>query len=113
MDKADGIVYRAVADQVAGRDPRHRAEGAGVAPAVLGAAGRDAIARAKPSIAAVQGGCIAGGLLLAWPCDLILAADNAFFSDPVVLMGIGGALLTTPLVFLMFALIVGGGFACA
>jgi enoyl-CoA hydratase len=45
---------------------------------------------AKPSIAAVQGGCIAGGLLLAWPCDLILAADNAFFSDPVVMMGIGG-----------------------
>lgn len=45
---------------------------------------------AKPSIAAVQGACIAGGLLLAWPCDLIIAADNARFSDPVVLMGIGG-----------------------
>jgi len=44
----------------------------------------------KPSIAAVQGACIAGGLLLAWPCDLIVAADNARFSDPVVLMGIGG-----------------------
>ena len=44
----------------------------------------------KPSIAAVQGACIAGGLLLAWPCDLIIAADNARFSDPVVLMGIGG-----------------------
>jgi enoyl-CoA hydratase len=44
----------------------------------------------KPSIAAVQGVCIAGGLLLAWPCDLIIAADNAKFSDPVVNMGIGG-----------------------
>ncbi|SFR90358.1 enoyl-CoA hydratase [Sphingomonas jatrophae] len=44
----------------------------------------------KPSIAAVQGACIAGGLLLAWPCDLIIAADNARFSDPVVMMGIGG-----------------------
>jgi enoyl-CoA hydratase len=44
----------------------------------------------KPSIAAVQGVCIAGGLLLAWPCDLIIAADNATFSDPVVAMGIGG-----------------------
>ena len=44
----------------------------------------------KPSIAAVQGVCIAGGLLLAWPCDLIIAADNAKFSDPVVSMGIAG-----------------------
>jgi enoyl-CoA hydratase len=44
----------------------------------------------KPSIAAVQGACISGGLLLAWPCDLIIAADNARFSDPVALMGIGG-----------------------
>lgn len=44
----------------------------------------------KPSIAAVQGACIAGGLMLAWPCDLIVAADNAWFQDPVALMGIGG-----------------------
>jgi enoyl-CoA hydratase/carnithine racemase len=44
----------------------------------------------KPSIAGVQGVCIAGGLLLCWPCDLIIAADNAKFSDPVVNMGIGG-----------------------
>ena len=44
----------------------------------------------KPTIAAVQGQCIAGGLMLCWPCDLIIAADNAMFSDPVVRMGIGG-----------------------
>ncbi|MEV2218578.1 enoyl-CoA hydratase [Nocardia vinacea] len=44
----------------------------------------------KPSIAAVQGRCISGGLLLCWPCDLIVAAEDALFSDPVVLMGIGG-----------------------
>lgn len=44
----------------------------------------------KPSIAAVQGRCIAGGLMLAWPCDLIIAADDARFSDPVVAMGVGG-----------------------
>ena len=44
----------------------------------------------KPSIAAVQGACIAAGLMLAWPCDLIIAAENAKFSDPVLLMGIGG-----------------------
>lgn len=43
----------------------------------------------KPSIAAVQGACIAGGLMLAWPCDLILAAEDAYFSDPVVHLGIG------------------------
>lgn len=44
----------------------------------------------KPSIAAVQGRCIAGGLLLCWPCDLIIASEDAKFSDPVVMMGIGG-----------------------
>jgi enoyl-CoA hydratase len=44
----------------------------------------------KPSIAAVQGKCIAAGLMLCWPCDLIVAADNAQFSDPVGLMGIPG-----------------------
>lgn len=44
----------------------------------------------KPSIAAVQGACIAAGLMVIWPCDLIVAADNARFSDPVVAMGIGG-----------------------
>jgi len=44
----------------------------------------------KPTIAAVQGQCIAGGLMLCWPCDIIIAADNAQFSDPVVRMGIGG-----------------------
>src|SRR6202453_1553152 len=44
----------------------------------------------KPSIAAVQGKCIAAGLMLCWPCDLIVAADNAQFSDPVGLMGMPG-----------------------
>ncbi|MGL5839283.1 MAG: enoyl-CoA hydratase [Sphingorhabdus sp.] len=44
----------------------------------------------KPTIAAVQGMCIAAGLMLVWPCDIIIAADNAVFSDPVVRMGIGG-----------------------
>jgi enoyl-CoA hydratase len=44
----------------------------------------------KPTIAAVQGKCIAGGLMLCWPCDLILASEDASFSDPVVRMGVGG-----------------------
>ncbi|TGD71292.1 enoyl-CoA hydratase [Mangrovimicrobium sediminis] len=44
----------------------------------------------KPSIAAVQGACVAAGLMLCWPCDLIIAADNAWFSDPTIIMGIAG-----------------------
>lgn len=44
----------------------------------------------KPVIAQVQGACIAGGLMLAWICDFIIAADDAFFADPVVRMGIPG-----------------------
>ncbi|MFB2600364.1 enoyl-CoA hydratase [Herbiconiux sp. P17] len=44
----------------------------------------------KPVIAMVQGACIAGGLMLAWSCDFIVASEDAFFSDPVVKMGIPG-----------------------
>ncbi|RKT82038.1 enoyl-CoA hydratase [Saccharopolyspora antimicrobica] len=44
----------------------------------------------KPAIASVQGACVAGGLMLAWVCDLIVASEDAFFADPVVRMGIPG-----------------------
>lgn len=44
----------------------------------------------KPTIAAVHGKCIAGGLMLAWVCDLIVASDDAAFCDPVVTMGVNG-----------------------
>ncbi|MFT4127860.1 MAG: enoyl-CoA hydratase [Gordonia sp. (in: high G+C Gram-positive bacteria)] len=44
----------------------------------------------KPVIAQVHGACIAGGLMLAWICDFIVASDDAFFSDPVARMGIPG-----------------------
>jgi enoyl-CoA hydratase len=40
----------------------------------------------KPTIAAVQGACVAGAFMLANACDLLVAADDAFFSDPVVSM---------------------------
>lgn len=45
----------------------------------------------KPTIAEVQGKVIAGGLMLAWPCDIIIAADNARFIDNTVAMGVCGA----------------------
>lgn len=38
----------------------------------------------KPIIAQVQGACISGGFMVANMCDLIVASDDAFFSDPVV-----------------------------
>ena len=40
----------------------------------------------KPTIAAVQGKCIAAGVMLACMCDLIVAADDASFSNPVLRM---------------------------
>ncbi|MFE5474072.1 enoyl-CoA hydratase [Nocardia sp. NPDC056541] len=44
----------------------------------------------KPTIAAAQGKVIAGGLMLVWPCDLIVAADDALFQDNTVSMGVSG-----------------------
>jgi len=44
----------------------------------------------KPTIAAVHGKVIAGGLMLIWPCDIIIAADDTQFLDNTVAMGVGG-----------------------
>jgi enoyl-CoA hydratase len=44
----------------------------------------------KPTICAVQGKCIAGALIFAWVCDIIIAAKDAQFSDPVVTFGVSG-----------------------
>ena len=44
----------------------------------------------KPMIAMVQGACVAGGLMLAMMCDMIVASEDAFFQDPVVRMGVPG-----------------------
>lgn len=44
----------------------------------------------KPTIAQVHGKVIAAGLMLVWPCDLIVASEDALFSDPVVAFGVNG-----------------------
>lgn len=44
----------------------------------------------KPTIAAVQGKVISGGLMLVWPCDIIVATEDAEFIDNTVGMGVGG-----------------------
>jgi len=44
----------------------------------------------KPTIAQVHGKCISGGLMLVWPCDIIMASDDAQFLDNTVDMGVGG-----------------------
>ena len=44
----------------------------------------------KPVIAQVQGRVIAGGLMLAWCADLIIASDDAKFLDNTPDMGING-----------------------
>lgn len=51
----------------------------------------------KPTIAAVQGGCIAGGLLFSQMCDLIVASEDAYFYNPLVRMGgVGLEILMEP-----------------
>ncbi|MEM9621868.1 MAG: enoyl-CoA hydratase [Pseudomonadota bacterium] len=44
----------------------------------------------KPTIAEVQGKVIAAGLMLVWVCDIIIASEEATFSDPVVAFGVNG-----------------------
>lgn len=44
----------------------------------------------KATIAQVHGKVITGGLMLVWPCDLIIAADDATFQDTAVDLGVCG-----------------------
>jgi enoyl-CoA hydratase len=51
----------------------------------------------KPTIASVHGSCIAAGLMLACMCDMIVAADDSVFQNPVLRMtGAGVELLVEP-----------------
>jgi len=44
----------------------------------------------KPTIASVHGKSIAGGLMLIWPMDFIIASEDATFQDNTAYMGIPG-----------------------
>jgi enoyl-CoA hydratase len=44
----------------------------------------------KPTMVEVQGWVIAGGLMLVWPFDIVIAAEDAKFTDPVVALGVNG-----------------------
>ena len=67
-------------DDLAGGDP---------SGAQLGFAATEAIDRLRPAtIAAIQGHCIGGGVVLASACDLRIAASNTRFSVPEIDVGI-------------------------
>lgn len=51
----------------------------------------------KPTIAAVQGYCLAGGFGLALACDLVVAADSALFGTPEIDRGLWPFMITVPL----------------
>lgn len=50
-----------------------------------------------PTVAVVQGACIAAGLLFSQACDLVVASEDAFFYNPLPRMGgVGLELLLEP-----------------
>jgi enoyl-CoA hydratase/carnithine racemase len=91
-DAANVIVFRAIGDHFCagahrgGGDPRP----ADAEPMTAGEEFEFVRNLMKPTIVAVQGGCIGGGQRLVFPCDLILCTEDAFFRDPTAAMGIGG-----------------------
>lgn len=45
----------------------------------------------KVTIAQVHGKVISGGLMLVWPCDIIIASEDASFADTTLAIGVCGA----------------------
>jgi 2-(1,2-epoxy-1,2-dihydrophenyl)acetyl-CoA isomerase len=73
----------------AGFDLKHRR--AGPADRSLGLVARAVLALVdsrKPVVAAVEGGAVGGGWGLALSCDLVVAAEDAFFAPPFVSRGL-------------------------
>ena len=52
----------------------------------------------KPTIAAVHGWCLAGGMEVAMACDLLVASDDARFGEPEIRYGSGPVTLLMPYV---------------
>nr|WIE91223.1 enoyl-CoA hydratase/isomerase family protein [Mesorhizobium sp. WSM4875] len=50
----------------------------------------------KPTVAAVQGFCLAGGMELALACDMCVASENALFGEPEVRFGSGIVAMLMP-----------------
>jgi enoyl-CoA hydratase len=49
----------------------------------------------KPVVAAVQGWCVGGGMVLTTMADILVCADDAMFSYPEVKIGFSGGLIST------------------
>ncbi|MEK9754743.1 MAG: enoyl-CoA hydratase-related protein [Rhodospirillaceae bacterium] len=49
----------------------------------------------KPVVAAVQGWCVGGGMVLTTMADIVVATDDAMFSYPEVKIGFSGGLIST------------------
>ena len=52
----------------------------------------------KPTIAAVRGFALAGGMGLALSCDLVVATDDAVFGTPEIDVGLWPFMITVPLI---------------
>jgi enoyl-CoA hydratase len=86
-DPAVGVIVLTAVDPVfsAGADLAEIAASDGLTPTDPGAGLR---AITKPTIAAVNGACVTGGLELALSCDFIIASDRARFRDTHAKLGV-------------------------